>query len=132
MNSGFNTSHYHREGKAASTYLVPVDKESKGEEDDYERKENGGDHRVYESKEEIQLQGWKVLPKSDASGIHCPLPVPLRFHDKHVFQMVYDQWLHPKNLVRDTSPAIDHYVSHEKCSFHWYSYSNGPWYSGKN
>ncbi|BAT12233.1 Os10g0579150, partial [Oryza sativa Japonica Group] len=63
--------------------------------------------------------------------IHCPLPVPLRLHNKHVLQVVYHQRLHSKNLVRDASPPVNHYVCHKKCSFHWYSYSNGPWYSAE-
>lgn len=110
---------------------MPVDKVSEGEEDDYEREENGGDHRVHEPKEEVQLQGWKVFSKCNAAWIHRPLSVPLGFHDKHVFQMIYDQWLHPKDLVGDAGPAIDHYVCHEECCLHWYGYSNGPWYSVK-
>jgi hypothetical protein len=113
------------------TDLVSVDEESKGEEDDYKRQEKRGNDGVHEAEEEIQLKGREVFSESYAAGIHRPIPVPLRLHDEHVLQMVYHQSLHSKDLVSNTSPAIYHYVCHEKCGFHWYSYPNGPWYSAK-
>jgi hypothetical protein len=43
-----------------------VDKQSKGEEVDYERKDNVDDHHVQEPNEEIQLQEWKAFPNFNA------------------------------------------------------------------
>nr|GMD99199.1 Os10g0579150 [Ipomoea batatas] len=108
---------------------MPIYKICKSKEDENERKEDRCNHSIDNPEKKVELKSWESLGKVYTPGIHCLFPIPFGFHQEHVLEMKNDQRFQSKNLARNPSPPINHYICNKESRFHRYRYSNVSRYS---